>query len=132
MSQAVAQRTSGQFASRIVEVASMPWVPTKYPGIEVKVLLQDEATGLFTALFKWAPGSKLPLHEHVETEQSYVLEGSFEDDDGVYAAGNYVSRAPGSRHAATSKNGALVLAMFLKPNIFFNEDGSAEAFKAGK
>jgi anti-sigma factor ChrR (cupin superfamily) len=132
MSQAPAPRTDGQFASRIVDVAGLPWLPTKFPGIEVRILMQDEATGLFTALFKWSPGAQLPLHEHVETEQSYVLEGSFEDDDGEVKAGNYVSRPPGSRHAARSKNGALVLAMFLKPNIFLNPDGTAETFKAGR
>jgi hypothetical protein len=43
-----------------------------------------------------------------------------------------VSRPAGSRHAARSVEGALVLAMFLKPNVFIKDDGSAEVFKTGR
>jgi hypothetical protein len=46
-------------ASNVVGVAGLPWQPTKYPGIEIKVLLKDDASGLLTALFRWAPGSEL-------------------------------------------------------------------------
>ena len=106
-------------ASRYVDVESMPWEPTPYPGVEWKVLLRDEETGLLTALFKWAPGSELPLHEHVEIEQTFVLEGSIEDEEGEVTAGNFVWRPPGSRHVARSRNGALLLGTFLRPNKFF-------------
>jgi anti-sigma factor ChrR (cupin superfamily) len=117
-------------ASNIIDVASIPWVPTKYPGIEIKLLLRDEARGLLTALFKWSPGSVLPLHEHVDVEQTFVLEGSLEDDQGEVTAGNYVSRPPGSRHVARSPNGAVVLSFFLKPNVFFGPSGERETFEA--
>jgi anti-sigma factor ChrR (cupin superfamily) len=119
-------------ASRYLDVARMPWNKTPYPGIDVKVLYQDKQTGLLTALFRWAPGSSLPLHEHVELEQTYVIEGSFEDEEGTCTAGNYVWRPPGSRHVATSKQGALMIAFFLKPNIFFGPDGKTTVFQAGK
>ena len=105
-------------ASRYVDPETLPWRPTDYPGVEIKVLMQDEQTGLLTALFRWAPGSELPLHEHVEIEQTYVLEGSLEDDEGVATAGQFVWRPAQSRHVARSPNGALILAFFLKPNRF--------------
>ena len=111
----------GALASRYVDVASLPWTPTKYPGVDIKVLMEDKESGLLTALFRWQPGSKLPLHEHVEIEQTYVLEGSFEDDEGEATAGNFVWRPAGSRHEARSPNGALVLAFFLRPNRFFDQ-----------
>jgi len=123
---------SHKLASRYLDVGKLPWSKTPYPGIDVKVLYQDKQSGLLTALFRWAPGSSLPLHEHVELEQTYVLEGSFEDEEGTCTAGNYVWRPPGSRHVATSKAGALMIAFFLKPNIFFDADGSARVFEAGK
>ncbi len=113
----------GTLASRYVDVASLPWTPTKYPGVDIKVLMEDKESGLLTALFRWQPGSKLPLHEHVEIEQTFVLEGSFEDEDGEVTAGNYVWRPSGSRHVARSPKGALMLSVFLKPNRFF--DGEA-------
>ncbi|NQW09078.1 MAG: cupin domain-containing protein [Alphaproteobacteria bacterium] len=106
-------------ASRYVDVSAIDWQPTPYAGIEWKVLLRDEDSGLLTALFKWAPGSELPLHEHTEIEQTFVLEGSIEDEDGEVTAGNYVWRPAGSRHVARSRNGALILGFFLKPNKFF-------------
>src|SRR4051794_14008003 len=44
-------------ASRLVAVETLPWTPTPFAGIEVKTLLKDEATGLLTCLFQWAPGA---------------------------------------------------------------------------
>lgn len=105
-------------ASRFVEVDALPWKPTPTPGIDMKILLQDEKTGLLTALFRWAPGTELPLHEHVEIEQTYVLSGSIVDDEGEVTEGNFVWRPRGNRHIARAPNGALVLAMFLRPNKF--------------
>jgi len=111
----------GPLASRYVDVAGLPWKPTPCAGIAMKVLLRDEATGLMTALFKWEPGARLPMHEHVEIEQSWLLEGSLVDDEGECTAGNFVWRPKGNRHYAYSPNGALVLAMFLRPNVFLDE-----------
>lgn len=113
----------GELDSRLVDVSSLPWIPTKYKGIEMKILLEDQVTGLLTALFRWQPGSKLPLHEHVEIEQTYVLEGSLEDEAGEVTASNYVWRPAGSRHEAWSRNGALILSFFLRPNKFFDDGG---------
>ena len=115
-------RSLPDLASRYVDVASLPWMPSKYPGLQIKVLMEDRESGLLTALFRWAPGSRLPLHEHVEIEQTYVLEGSVEDDEGEVAAGNFVWRPAGSRHEARSANGALILAFFLRPNRFLDSD----------
>ena len=105
-------------ASRYVEVESLPWKPTPTPGVDMKVLLQDKETGLLTALFRWQPGTELPLHEHVEIEQTFVLEGSIVDEEGEVRQGDYVWRPAGNRHIARSPNGALVLSFFLKPNRF--------------
>lgn len=110
----------GPLDSRYVDVASLPWKPTPTPGIDMKILLQDETSGLLTALFRWQPGTALDLHEHVEIEQTYVLEGSIVDEEGECRAGDYVWRPRGNRHIARSPNGALVLSFFLKPNKFLS------------
>jgi anti-sigma factor ChrR (cupin superfamily) len=107
--------------SRYVNVEQLPWKPTQSKGIDMKILLQDKETGLMTALFRWQPGTRLPLHEHVEIEQTYVLQGSIMDDEGEVREGNYVWRPKGHRHHAVSPHGALVLSMFLRPNIFLEE-----------
>jgi anti-sigma factor ChrR (cupin superfamily) len=123
------QDTLDALASRYVDVESLPWQPTGYDGVEIKVLLKDETTGLMTALFRWQPGAVLPLHEHVEIEQSFILEGSLVDDEGVATKGNFVWRPAGNRHVARAPNGALILGMFLKPNIFLAGDNAGKPLK---
>lgn len=108
-------------ASRYVDVAQLPWTPTRFPGIELKVLMEDKETGLLTALTRFAPGTSLPDHEHVAIEQSYVIEGSLADGEGIATAGNFVWRPPGSRHSAHTRDGCVVLSFFLKPNRFFDQ-----------
>ena len=119
----------GPLASRYVKVDDLPWKPTPCPGIDMKVLLEDKDTGLLTALFRWQPGSELSLHEHVEVEQTFVIEGSLVDDEGEVTAGNYVWRPKGNRHIAKSPNGALVLSVFLKPNIFLQGPGEGQQLR---
>ena len=109
--------------SRFVDVDRLPWEPTQFPGIESKTLLVDESTGLMTALMRLSPGARLPDHQHVRIEQTYVLEGHLVDDEGEVTAGNFVWRPAGSRHEAWSPNGGLMLAVFVKPNRFFHDHG---------
>jgi anti-sigma factor ChrR (cupin superfamily) len=118
----------GALASRLVDVESLPWQPTRHPGVEVKTLLFDRASGLVTALTRMAPGSVLPDHEHVRIEQTFVLEGHLVDRDGPDAglecrAGQFVWRPAGSRHSAWSPRGGVFLAMFQSPNRFIQADG---------
>jgi anti-sigma factor ChrR (cupin superfamily) len=113
-----AEAELGPLDSRYVHVADLPWKSTGCPGIDMKVLMEDPDSGLLTALFRWQPGTELPLHEHVEIEQTYVLEGSVVDDEGEVLKGDYVWRPKGNRHLARSPDGALVLSFFLKPNKF--------------
>jgi anti-sigma factor ChrR (cupin superfamily) len=119
----------GPLSSRYVDVDLLPWKPTPCPGIDMKVLLEDKDSGLLTALFRWQPGSELALHEHVEVEQTFVIEGSLVDDEGEVTAGNYVWRPKGNRHIAKSPNGALVLSIFLKPNIFLTGDSEGQQLR---
>ena len=106
-------------SSRYIDVPSLPWQPTRFPGIEIKILMEDPETGLQTVLTRMAPGSVLTDHMHTQIEQSWVLEGNLVDHEGEVTAGNFVWRPAGSRHVASSPNGALVLGFFLKPNTFF-------------
>lgn len=112
-------------ASRFVNVESIPWQKSRFEGIETKTLLVEKSSGLLTMLMRMAPGAKLPDHEHVEIEQSWILEGSLDCGEGSCTAGNFVWRPAGSRHDAwAGPNGVLLLGMFQLPNRFFEENGS--------
>lgn len=125
----------GPLASRLVDVAALPWQATRYPGIQIKTLVFDRASGLATSLMRMAPGATLPDHEHVLIEQTWVLEGHLVDrsgpDEGIECkAGQFIWRPAGSRHSAWSPNGGLMIAIFQIPNKFFAE-GGAETDMAG-
>ncbi len=104
--------------ARYVNIAEMEWAPSPFEGIQTKILYSDPDTGLSTILFKMAPGAVVPDHIHTAIEQTYMLEGSLEDDQGACTAGNYVWRPGGNRHVAHAPNGALFISMFMKPNQF--------------
>lgn len=106
-----------------VKPKDMEWKPSPFKGIQIKVLYEDKARGELTCLLKWQPGASLPFHKHPEIEQTWVLEGSFYDHDGICRAGEYVWRHPGSFHETKSDEGAVILAIYRKPNLFFTKDG---------
>jgi anti-sigma factor ChrR (cupin superfamily) len=111
-------------ASRFVRTAALPWQTSRYPGIETKTLLVDPATGQLTMLMRMAPGARLPDHEHVLIEQTYVLEGCLACGEGECPAGDFVWRPTGSRHEAwAGASGCLLLGVFQMPNRFFETDG---------
>ncbi len=100
-----------------VDVANMEWTPSRVPGSVQKTLYSAPATGRSTVLFKMEPGGVIPFHEHPELEQTYVIEGSLEDDQGACTAGNFVWRPAGSRHTARCPNGAMFIVFFMKPPL---------------
>lgn len=116
-------RTLDPMASRFVDVDGLAWEETRFPGIRTKTLLVDPQTGLLTVLMQCDPGARLPDHEHVLIEQTYVLEGSLHCAEGVCTAGNFVWRPSGTRHEAWCPEGALMLAMFQAPNRFYEAGG---------
>ena len=82
----------------------------------MKVLMQDKESGLLTALFRWQPGTELPLHEHVEVEQTHVLGRLHRGRRG--RGQRRQLRVASARQSSACAAGALVLSFFLKPNLF--------------
>lgn len=68
------------------------WQPHPIPGITVKVLAVDKATGVATLLIKAAPGTTYPAHHHSGSEGCYVIDGE------VLVAGRRIG--PGDFHLA--------------------------------
>ncbi|MBM80448.1 MAG: hypothetical protein CMJ78_07635 [Planctomycetaceae bacterium] len=103
-----------------VNVEDLEWQETGHAGVTMKVLRRDVDGLGFTAMFRMQPGARLPRHRHTGVEQTYVLEGSLVDDDGVCTAGNYVWRPVGSIHSAHSPDGCLTIGIFESPNEFLD------------
>ena len=96
-----------ELASHYLDVPNMPWEPTKFAGIRIKVLYSDDS-GITTALFRLDPGAVVPLHEHTALEQTYVLEGTLEDHEGVCGPGQFVWRPAGNQDEAVAPLSATV------------------------
>ena len=88
------------------------WQDCGAPGFWIKPLYEDVPGGQRTWLMRVEPGASAPAHAHEETEQIYVIEGSFFDEENTYRAGDFAIRAPGVMHTAGSVNGAIVLLVY--------------------
>ena len=125
MSVQTSERLSGKLeptknGSTYIDPKGLEWEKSQFEKIWKKVLYQNEAAGEMTVLLKFEPGAVLPFHKHPEIEQSWVLEGSFYDHDGICRAGEFVWRKSGSLHETKSDEGCVLLAIYRKPYIFFN------------
>lgn len=90
--------------------AELPWLPSPLAGVERRPLYRvggEQARA--TSLVRYLPGSRFSPHRHPGGEELLVLEGTFEDEHGVYPAGSYVRNPPGTAHAPASPSGCLML-----------------------
>jgi anti-sigma factor ChrR (cupin superfamily) len=117
--------------STYVKPALMPWRPSQFEGIDIKVLYEDATKGEMTCLLRWRPGAALPFHRHPEIEQTWVLEGSFYDHEGIACAGEFVWRKLDSRHETKSDEGCVILAIYRKPNVFRHSAGFRATAESG-
>lgn len=92
--------------------AATGWSPGG-AGYAVKPLFEDAATGERTLLMRIEPGTVSHPHAHDgEFEQIFILEGSFEDDNGLLVPGDYACRAPGAIHSGRTANGCVMLLVY--------------------
>ncbi len=98
----------------VVESAKMQWEATKLPGVQVKYLRKDAATGGSTVLLKLEAEAVFPRHVHPGGEEVYVLEGRLRVEDRWYQAGDFVYSAPGTENDASTDTGVVVLVMVPK------------------
>jgi anti-sigma factor ChrR (cupin superfamily) len=93
-----------------------------YPGVQILPLYGLNAQGAplskdgpSAAILRYAPGAQVPEHKHAGYEHIFVLEGSQRDAMGSYLKGSCVMNPPGTRHAVSSDDGCLVLAIWNQP-----------------
>ena len=89
-----------------IETASAQWLPGLVEGLSVMPLHSFEVE--HTALVRWAPGTRFQPHTHPGGEEMFVLEGTFEDEDGVYPQGTWLRNPSYSRHQPFSREGCTI------------------------
>ena len=80
--------------------------PGQIPGLEVLPL--HEVASESVALVRWAPGTRLGTHRHQGGEEIFVLNGTFQDENGDYPAGTWIRSPHLSEHAPFSDEGCLI------------------------
>lgn len=95
----------------------IPWRPFQ-PGVEIHRLYGDGESGPSTALLRFHPGGRVPLHEHTGFEHILILSGSQVDENSRAEAGALIVNPPGTSHSVLSEGGCLVLAIYEKPVRF--------------
>lgn len=109
--------------STYVRPQEMEWQPTQFEKTWIKVLYEDKEKGEMTCMIKLEPGATIPFHRHPELEQALVLEGSMYDHDGTCRTGEYVWRKADSSHENHTDEGAVIFAVYRKPNIYHRSAG---------
>lgn len=110
-------------ASTYIKAQEMEWSATQFEKTWIKVLYENPKKGEMTCLIRLDPGAHIPFHRHPELEQAFVLQGSMHDHDGICRAGEFVWRKVNSYHENFSDEGAVILAIYRKPNIFQHSVG---------
>ncbi len=82
------------------------WQPGPVEGLSVRPLHQfgSERVGLS----RWHPGTQYHSHGHPDGEEILVLDGTLEDEHGVYPTGTWLRMPPGSQHAPFSDQGCTI------------------------
>jgi anti-sigma factor ChrR (cupin superfamily) len=90
----------------VIDHHDLPWMPSPQLGVERRMLeRQGDEVAKATSIVRYKPGSKFQAHHHELGEEIFVLDGTFSDETGNYAAGTYIMNPPGSSHAPFSESG---------------------------
>lgn len=82
---------------------------------DAQIFLDNETACEFIYM---APGSKAPVHTHLGSETTLILDGSFKDDMGEYKPSDFVVRDAQHHHQPSSEEGCLCFAVLDSPLQF--------------
>jgi anti-sigma factor ChrR (cupin superfamily) len=89
----------------------MPFEPFR-EGVDIHHIQTGEPA---LAILRYAPGARVPLHQHMGLETIFVLEGSQSDERGCYEQGALIVNPEGSVHSVWSETGCAVLIQWERP-----------------
>lgn len=97
-------------AGGIFRAGEGEWRESDFPGLTMKQLFVDPATGNVTSLIRMTAGAIYPPHRHFGLEHCYVLEGDLVFDGHTLYAGDYEVAEDSTEHSpVTTTHGCLLL-----------------------
>jgi len=113
----------------VVDSALQPWIDTDIKDVRIKLLEAVPSDNpRLTMLIRFAPGGSYDLRQHHGGEEFLVLEGSLNDERGIYDTGCYVRNPVGTRHILTSASGCT---LFAKMGEFGTQDQAQRQIETG-
>ena len=117
---ASAEKPVGHGVLAMVRANEGKWQATPFPGITMKTLFYDRASGNQSVLVRMEPGSVYPNHHHKGLEHSLVLEGDAIFSDHTLYAGDYEVGAVDHDHSSiTTRGGCLVFIMHNRSDVVY-------------
>ena len=90
----------------VVHSHTLDWVASPAAGVSRRLLERDGGeVARATSIVRYAPGSAFDAHTHGGGEEILVLEGTLQDEHGVYGPGTYIKNPVGSAHAPFTADG---------------------------
>ena len=90
----------------VVHSHTLDWVASPAAGVSRRLLERDGGeVARATSIVRYAPGSSFDAHTHGGGEEILVLEGTLQDEHGVYGPGTYIKNPVGSAHAPFTADG---------------------------
>jgi len=110
----------GAMYQRTLTAADVARTDLEIPGVSIRVLHTDEATGASAVLTRLEPGATIPEHHHTHADETvYVLDGDFVERGVSHGPGTFFAGKAGTRHGPHhSVNGCTVLTHFSAPLDF--------------
>lgn len=96
----------------IANHATLDWQQARLPGAAIKVLYCNRPAGYAVVLGKLEAGVRYPAHDHVGSEELFVLTGDLHVGEYVLRAGDFHHADPGTHHQENfSVEGCTLLAV---------------------
>jgi anti-sigma factor ChrR (cupin superfamily) len=98
----------------MVRESELPWADLGMPGVSMKVLHKDEATGAMAVLTRIEMEASIPAHRHSKADETvFVLNGDFVEGGASYELGSYfVGKARTAHGPHSTVRGCTVLIRF--------------------
>lgn len=84
-------------AAMIMTANDLPWMSTPYRGVRIREL-STASPEYAILMLSCDPGTSFPPHDHVGSEDVYILSGDACIDGRVLKAGDYMHADPGTHH----------------------------------
>jgi len=82
-----------------INESEVAWAPLEMPGVWMKVLHKDDATGAMAVMTRMDAAATIPAHFHTKADETvYVLAGDFVEDGVSHGPGSYFVAKAGVPH----------------------------------